>query len=81
MLAYSSQHHQLTCYSANVELFELFAKYEILTQKQAQTLTHAYRQLRNIYHRLTLQKQDKLTDNEYAQALSVEIQEIWKAVF
>ncbi len=81
VLAYSSQYPQLTYRSANVDLFELFAKYEILTEKQVQTLTHAYRQLRNVYHRLTLQKQDKLTDNEYAQALSVEIQEIWKAVF
>jgi glutamate-ammonia-ligase adenylyltransferase len=81
VLANSAQHQTLTEFPANVDLFDLFAEFEIITVKQAETLAHSYRQLRNIYNRLTLQKQDKLTDNEYAQQLSVEIQQIWQVVF
>ncbi len=81
VLAHSSEQPALTRCCSNVELFELFEQQQILTPEQAKTLTHAYWQLRGVYHQLTLQQQDKLTDNEYAQTLSVQIQQIWRAVF
>jgi glutamate-ammonia-ligase adenylyltransferase len=81
VLAHAWQHSELTCHSSNIDLFSLFVKYDIISKAQAKTLGHSYRQLRDIYHRLTLQKEDKLTDNEYARAMSVEIQQIWQVVF
>lgn len=81
VLAYSKDFPQLAQVCANLKLFELFAGFHIITAQQAEVLGHSYRQLRKIGHRLTLQKQDKLTDNEYAHQLSEQIQQIWQQVF
>lgn len=81
VLAHSKTYPELTSSCVNLRLFELFAKVGIIDKQQAEILSHSYRQLRKIGHRLTLQKQDKLTDNEYAKQLSEDIQAIWQQVF
>jgi glutamate-ammonia-ligase adenylyltransferase len=80
VLAHSAEHRELTDCCSNVELLELFAQYQIISTEQAQTLLQSYWQLRGIYHQLTLQQQDKLTDSQGVQALTVQIQQIWQAV-
>ncbi|MFT4925713.1 MAG: glutamate-ammonia-ligase adenylyltransferase [Phenylobacterium sp.] len=81
VLAHTCEQPELSGSCINVKLFKLFAQYQIISQQQADTLTDSYQALRDVYHQLTLQQQDKLTDSEHAQALSVKIQQVWGEVF
>jgi glutamate-ammonia-ligase adenylyltransferase len=81
VLAYSKEHHDLSARCANIELFGLFAEFGIITESHSKILAYAYRHLRDTYHRLSLQRQDKLADNQKMKELSGQIQQIWQAVF
>lgn len=81
VLTHAHEHGELTQECANIDLFELFAQFNIITQPQAEQLTRHYLHLRSIYHELTLQRQDKLADNEGVKQLTTEIQQIWLQVF
>lgn len=80
VLAHSNKYPELTGSCINVALFELFTKHQLLSAEQAKTLTQSYWQLRDAYHRLSLQQQDKLIDSAQMQGVSVSIQQIWHGV-
>ncbi|MBF6636166.1 bifunctional [glutamate--ammonia ligase]-adenylyl-L-tyrosine phosphorylase/[glutamate--ammonia-ligase] adenylyltransferase [Rouxiella silvae] len=56
VLRYASSEPDLTRWSDNVRIFELMAKYQIMSQDEAVQLTHAYVTLRDEIHHLALQE-------------------------
>lgn len=56
VLCYASGQPELTRWSDNVRIFELMAKYSIMSYEEAHTLIHAYVTLRNALHHLALQE-------------------------
>ncbi|AKJ43167.1 bifunctional [glutamate--ammonia ligase]-adenylyl-L-tyrosine phosphorylase/[glutamate--ammonia-ligase] adenylyltransferase [Pragia fontium] len=55
VLRYAHQQPQLTRWSDNVRIFELMANYQIMDEREAAALTHAYVSMRDEIHRLALQ--------------------------
>ncbi|WP_370553745.1 bifunctional [glutamate--ammonia ligase]-adenylyl-L-tyrosine phosphorylase/[glutamate--ammonia-ligase] adenylyltransferase [Edwardsiella tarda] len=55
VLRYAATQPRLTHWSDNVRIFELMARYQIMTQEEAAGLTQAYVTLRNTLHHLALQ--------------------------
>jgi glutamate-ammonia-ligase adenylyltransferase len=56
VLRYASTEPDLTRWSDNVRIFELMAKYKIMSHEEAVQLTHAYVTLRDEIHHLALQE-------------------------
>lgn len=56
VLRYASEEPELTRWSDNVRIFELMAKYQIVSPEEAEQLTHAYVTLRDEIHHLALQE-------------------------
>lgn len=63
VLRFSHQYPELTRWSDNVRIFELMAKYQVMTEEEAQVLTHAYVTLRNELHHLALQALPAIVDS------------------
>ncbi|MCU7555606.1 bifunctional [glutamate--ammonia ligase]-adenylyl-L-tyrosine phosphorylase/[glutamate--ammonia-ligase] adenylyltransferase [Alteromonas sp. ASW11-19] len=80
VLAHAHSTETLTVYTDNLRLIDSVAAAGLLTAQQAGKLQHAYLELRNQYHQLTL------ADNKYAQqseeltALRSEVSAIWHDV-
>jgi len=55
VLRYAVEQPALTRWSDNVRIFELMARHHIMTDDEAQALTHAYVTLRDALHHLALQ--------------------------
>lgn len=55
VLRYAAEQPALTRWSDNVRIFELMARHQIMTEGEAQALTHAYVTLRDALHHLALQ--------------------------
>ncbi|MBN6180850.1 bifunctional glutamine synthetase adenylyltransferase/deadenyltransferase, partial [Escherichia coli] len=55
VLRFSHQYPALTRWSDNVRILELMAKYQVMSEQEAQLLTQAYVTLRNELHHLALQ--------------------------
>ncbi|OAT33698.1 bifunctional [glutamate--ammonia ligase]-adenylyl-L-tyrosine phosphorylase/[glutamate--ammonia-ligase] adenylyltransferase [Proteus myxofaciens] len=63
VLRFSHQYPALTRWSDNVRIFELMAKYHVMSKEEAQALTHAYVTLRNESHHLALQVVPTIVDS------------------
>lgn len=80
VLAHAHSTETLTVYTDNLRLIDSVTEAGLLTAQQAGKLQHAYLELRNQYHQLTL------ADNKYAQqseeltALRSEVSAIWHDV-
>lgn len=64
VLRFSHQYPALTRWSDNVRIFELMAKYQVMSEEEAQGLTHAYVTMRNKLHHLALQALPAIVDND-----------------
>ncbi|WP_448247063.1 bifunctional [glutamate--ammonia ligase]-adenylyl-L-tyrosine phosphorylase/[glutamate--ammonia-ligase] adenylyltransferase [Thalassotalea agariperforans] len=60
----SHQLPDITEYSDNVRIFELLAKYQLITPEEAEQLIATYCQLRDFGHRLSLQNQPNQSEPE-----------------
>ena len=84
VLAYANEYDDLTDCFNNEQLFKRFANHELISQEQAKVLSQVYRVWREIYHRQSIQDQDKLivqrtgdTTSGYAE----QVIKIWQQVF
>lgn len=62
VLRFSHQYPALTRWSDNVRILELMAKYQVMSEQEAQLLTQAYVTLRNELHHLALQTLPAVVD-------------------
>ena len=64
VLRFSHQYPALTRWSDNVRILELMAKYQVMSEQEAQLLTQAYVTLRNELHHLALQTLPAVVDED-----------------
>ncbi|MFR2698086.1 MAG: bifunctional [glutamate--ammonia ligase]-adenylyl-L-tyrosine phosphorylase/[glutamate--ammonia-ligase] adenylyltransferase, partial [Proteus mirabilis] len=64
VLRFSHQYPALTRWSDNVRILELMAKYQVMSEQEAQLLTQAYVTLRNELHHLALQTLPAVVDGD-----------------
>ncbi|XKM13803.1 bifunctional [glutamate--ammonia ligase]-adenylyl-L-tyrosine phosphorylase/[glutamate--ammonia-ligase] adenylyltransferase [Orbaceae bacterium ac157xtp] len=63
VLNYAHKEPQMSIWSDNVRILELAAKYQIMSEQEARTLTDIYIQMRNKIHQLSLQLLPSVVDN------------------
>lgn len=73
VLNYSAIYHDVCLYSDNIRIFEILAKFNILTIKQKDLLIEHYCQLRDFGHKTSLQKESAMMKNEQFHTFSHEI--------
>ncbi len=71
----------LAQYSDNVRIFEQLAEHELLSQQEAEQLTTAYCQLRDMGHALVLQSKPTLVDKQQLQAERAYVEKVWHRLF
>ena len=64
VLRFAADYPDLTRWTDNVRIFDILAQHALLTEHQAQALTHAYITLRDTLHHLALQGENGVVDNK-----------------
>ena len=80
VLGYAHQFKSLTSWSDNIRLLEEIKALDILPEAQVDALVEVYRQYRAIYHRLALQNEKSLIDNDWFVSERALVVDVWNSV-
>ncbi|MFT4938908.1 MAG: glutamate-ammonia-ligase adenylyltransferase [Paraglaciecola sp.] len=78
VLAYCHEYPQLGRWSDNVRVLQSLNELGIMSNERAEQLTQAYLEFRNSSHRLALQKQDHVINNQKFSAMRKQVSDIWQ---
>ncbi len=78
VLAWSAQYPELCRYTDNIRILEMFAKFGLMSQTDAELLCDAYRHYRAEGHRLALQELPAISDDEAFTGYRQEVIRIWQ---
>jgi len=81
VLAYSSMQPEMAVWPDNVRIFETATRLGLLPVKDAESLTSAYIQLRDLSHRLTLGAGSKLIDRSEVGGEIGDVEKVWTELF
>lgn len=80
VLAYADKHPGLVEYTDNIRILEAVHQAGLLSSKQAEALTQAYKTYRSKYHRLALANEKQLVDFDCYEDNRKQVITIWKSV-
>lgn len=81
VLAHSNEHPALTKYTDNIRILEVLAKEGLLSEKDAQAMIEAYRTYRTLGHRLALQLEQGVVEQQQVVAEKTAMSEYWQQIF
>ncbi|WP_455198900.1 bifunctional [glutamate--ammonia ligase]-adenylyl-L-tyrosine phosphorylase/[glutamate--ammonia-ligase] adenylyltransferase, partial [Kaarinaea lacus] len=81
VLHWTHRYPSLVDFTDNIRLLEGFARHGIMSEKDAATLSDAYRAYRAEVHRLTLQEQPAIVSEEMFPGERAEVTRLWRQMF
>jgi len=80
VLAYACKHPKLAEFTDNIRILERAATLQLLSESLSQQLIDSYQKLRELQHRLALDEQAALTDQDLSQVTAV-VTQAWNDLF